>query len=79
MLIQKVTDASFAKYGKVSFVSGLINSSTYVGAAISTYGIALFTESLGCDKTVGLWVGIAFVGTMICLCVSKVWTAFKKR
>ena len=79
LILVCMTPAFFAKYGKVSFVSGLINSSTYVGAAISTYGIALFTESFGWDKTVGLWVGIAFVGTMICLCVSKAWTAFKKR
>ena len=79
LILVCMTPAFFAKYGKVSFVSGLINSSTYVGAAISTYGIALFTESFGWSKTVILWVGIAIVGTVICLGISKAWTAFKKK
>lgn len=79
LILVCMTPAFFAKYGKVSFVSGLINSSTYVGAAVSTYGIALFTETFGWNKTVALWVGIAVVGTLICLCVSKAWTEFKKK
>ncbi len=79
LILVCMTPAFFAKYGKVSFVSGLINSSTYVGAAISTYGIALFTESFGWNKTVGLWVGIALVGAIICIIISKAWTSFKKQ
>ncbi len=77
LILVCTTPAFFAKYGKVSFVSGLINSSTYVGAAISTYGIALFTESFGWNKTVALWVGIALLGTAICVGISKAWTTFK--
>ena len=77
LILVCMTPAYFARYGKVSFVSGLINSSTYVGAAISTYGIALFTESFGWSKTVVLWVGIAFAGTVICMGISKAWTSFK--
>ena len=77
LILVCMTPAYFARYGKVSFVSGLINSSTYVGAAVSTYGIALFTESFGWNKTVVLWVGIALVGTAICIGISKAWTSFK--
>ena len=77
LILVCMTPAYFARYGKVSFVSGLINSSTYVGAAISTYGIALFTESFGWSKTVVLWVGIALAGTVICMGISKAWTSFK--
>ncbi len=77
LILVCMTPAYFARYGKVSFVSGLINSSTYVGAAISTYGIALFTESFGWNKTVVLWVGIALVGTAVCVGISKAWTSFK--
>ena len=77
LILVCMTTAFFARYGKVSFVSGLINSSTYVGAAISTYGIALFTESFGWNKTVILWVGIAALGTAICVGISRAWTTFK--
>ena len=70
--------AHFAKYGKVSFISGLINSCTYVGAAVSTYGIAVFTDSFGWNKTILLWSIVAFVGAFICIAIAKKWVAFKK-
>ena len=70
--------AHFAKYGKVSFISGLINSCTYIGAAISTYGIAIFTDSFGWNKTILLWSIVAFVGAFICIAIAKKWVAFKK-
>ena len=69
---------SFARFGKVSFISGLINSSTYIGAAISTYGIAVFTEEFGWNKTIVLWSVVAFVGAVICVSLGKKWTKFKK-
>ncbi len=78
LILVCMTPAFFGKYGKVSFVSGLINSSTYVGAAVSTYGIALFTESFGWNKTISLWVAIAVAGALICVGLSKKWSVFKK-
>lgn len=77
LILVCMTPAYFGRYGKVSFVSGLINSSTYVGAAISTYGIALFTESFGWNKTIALWAGVAALGTLICVGIARRWTKFK--
>lgn len=77
LILVCMTPAYFGRYGKVSFVSGLINSSTYVGAAISTYGIALFTERFGWNKTIALWAGVAGLGTLICVGVARRWTKFK--
>lgn len=71
--------AHFAKFGKVSFVSGLINSSTYVGAAISTYGIAVFTENFGWNKTIVLWSLIALAGAVLCVGLSRKWVIFKEK
>jgi OPA family glycerol-3-phosphate transporter-like MFS transporter len=70
--------AHFAKFGKVSFISGLINSCTYAGAAISTYGIAVFTDVFGWNKTILLWSVVAFLGALICIALSKKWVSFKK-
>lgn len=78
LILVCMTPAYFGRYGKVSFVSGLINSSTYVGAAISTYGIALFTESFGWNKTIALWAGVAGLGTLICIGIAHRWTKFKE-
>ena len=49
---------------KISLISGLLNACTYVGSAISTYGIGYFAEHIGWNSTVLLWVllGIFAVG-----------------
>ena len=65
--------ACFARYGSVSTASGLINSCTYVGSAISTYGIALLSDAQGWSFTIALWLVIAALGTGICLFAAKPW------
>ncbi len=67
----------FKRYGKVSLVSGILNSCTYVGSAISTYGLAVFSETFGWESTISLWAVIAFGGVIICLTLSKKWKKFK--
>lgn len=62
-----------ARDGNVSTVSGVLNSCTYVGSAISTYGIALLSESAGWQVTALVWCGIAALGAAVCAVCSKVW------
>ena len=71
MQIQNINEESFKKYGKISFMSGLLNSLTYVGSSISVYAIAIFSEHSGWSATLLMWSGIAFVGMAICLALSK--------
>lgn len=59
--------AFFNKYGNVSTVSGILNSCTYVGSAISTYGIALISEKFSWSFTLLIWLIIALFGTLLCL------------
>lgn len=68
----------FKKSGRVSFVSGLLNSCTYVGSAASTYGIAVFSEHFGWKSTILLWSLIALAGTFLCLGISKAWKRFTR-
>lgn len=63
----------FKKYGNVSMVSGILNSSTYVGSAISTYGIALLSEHYGWNVTLLLWFMIAATGTVLCFSGISAW------
>mgnify|MGYP003303755188 CR=1 FL=1 len=37
--------SKFERFGKTSFVTGAINSSVYIGSAVSTYGIAAINEN----------------------------------
>ena len=63
----------FKKFGNISTISGAINACTYVGAAISTYGISLLSETIGWRNTVGVWFIIAALGGVCCLIAMKPW------
>lgn len=63
----------FAKGGKVSVVSGLMNSATYVGSALSAYVIPLATENAGWSVTLLLWLALAVVGTALCAVCIPTW------
>lgn len=67
----------FRRFGHVSLVSGALNSCTYVGSAVSTYGIAILSETMGWQSTSRLWAAIAAAGAFLCLCISKRWKKFK--
>lgn len=56
----------YKKYGNVSTVSGVLNSCTYIGSAISSYGIAVLCESAGWHTTLAVWLLIAVLGTVMC-------------
>lgn len=63
----------FQRHGNISTVSGLLNSCTYIGSAISTYGIALLSESAGWQVTAFVWFVIAALGAVVCAVCSRVW------
>jgi OPA family glycerol-3-phosphate transporter-like MFS transporter len=65
--------AYFKKYGNVSTVSGILNSCTYVGSAVSTYGIAIISEKFDWSTTLLIWLLIAVLGTLICFISIKPW------
>ncbi len=68
--------ARFAKFGKVSTVSGILNSFTYVGSAVSTYGIAVLSEKFGWGFTTVIWGVVCVLGALSCLAASKKWKIF---
>lgn len=65
MLIGRLP-AYFSPYGCVSTVSGILNAFTYIGSAISTYGIAAISSRFGWPVTIVLWAVIAAAGTVLC-------------
>lgn len=67
-----VVPRRFAGCGHISFISGLLNSCTYVGSAISTYGIAKISELAGWQVTIWTWGGAAIIGFIMCIiCIPK--------
>lgn len=63
--------SKFERFGKTSFVTGAINSSVYIGSALSTYGIAAVTTHFGWNGTMITWFGASFIGLIICLFTIK--------
>lgn len=61
----------FEQYGRFSLVTGLINTCTYIGAAISTYGFAAVSESCGWNVTLILWGAIALTGFVCCFAAKR--------
>lgn len=76
-IITCLCPAYFSKYGCVSFASGLLNSGTYIGSAISTYGIAVFADNFGWNNTLWLWSALAAAGTLLCFAITRKWERFK--
>ena len=66
----------FASAGIVSTVAGLLNSATYVGVAVSGYGVAVYSEAFGWRATVIAWLCVAAVGTLALVFCFARWKRF---
>ncbi len=75
MLISHVPKR-FRKYGNISTMSGLVNSFTYIGAAIATYGVAKIAEVYDWRVTVAVWAGVLTLGTVLCVIAISKWKKF---
>lgn len=69
----------FARFGRISFISGLLNFCAYVGSAASASGMAAFSEGFGWRSTLLLWSIISAAGAVICCTVFGIWNRFKTK
>ena len=72
-----VLPSYFGILGKASSMSGILNSSVYIGGAVSTYGIGLLSGLIGWEPTIFVWLVCAVAAGIICFLVSRVWVKFK--
>ncbi len=73
LMLISMLPSFYANTGRVSTVSGVLNSFVYIGSAASTYGIAVLTEAAGWGTTVLVWLGLAALGTVICFATARNW------
>ena len=69
----------FAACGRAATASGFCNAFTYVGAAISMYGIAAVANWLGWSATAISWICVAALGMLFSLIALKKYTLFLKK
>ena len=78
LMLIAIVPKSFAKYGKVSTMSGLLNSCTYIGAAAATSGFAAIAEATNSwTPTLFVWIIICAVGTAACMIAAPSWKKFQ--
>ena len=64
--------------GQISMISGMVNACTYIGSALSMYGVALIADRFGWTVTESLWCAVALLGTLgAAACVPK-WGKLRK-
>ena len=68
----------FASVGRAAGASGFCNACVYVGAAVSTYGLALISELFSWRGAIGSWLIVSIAGLLMCLLAYKRYTAFYK-
>lgn len=77
LMLIAIVPRRFSACGHVSFISGLLNSCTYIGSALSTYGMAKLSEVFGWQTTIWTLGGVAVFGLLMCgVCIRKF--SFKK-
>ncbi len=79
LFLVSILPSRFARYGKVSTVSGIVNSLTYVGSAAAIYGFGFLSENFGWRTCTLSWTAIAAAGALCCLLAVSSWRRFKKR
>ena len=73
LLFISILPTYFKKYGNISTVSGVLNSTTYVGSALSTYGIAFVSVRFGWSASTLVWLILGAVSMMLCLINIPAW------
>jgi OPA family glycerol-3-phosphate transporter-like MFS transporter len=79
LMFISVTPKRFAPIGRISTFSGVLNSCTYVGAALSTYLFAKVaeTDGLGSSFNIILWTAVSAVGVIISVLAAFGWRRAK--
>ena len=78
LMLITVVPKRFAKSGRVSTYSGLLNACTYIGAALSTYGFAALAQGAGWRFTILIWTLTALTGCILCLAATSPWQKFSR-
>lgn len=67
----------FGAIGKVSSVTGVLNCASYVGSAISSYGIGHVAERFGWSAAIAVWLGFSVAAMLFALLGAKRWQNYR--
>ena len=79
LIMTSMTPKYLAIGGRISMISGLLNACTYIGSALSMYGVALIVDGYGWSTTLTVWCIIALFGTLCAvLCIPR-WEKLRQK
>ncbi len=70
--------ARFARYGKVSTASGLLNTFVYLGSAASTYGFGAVTDRFGWQASLCCFAAAGVLGAALNAWAIPKWRRFSR-
>lgn len=73
LLLVCFVPGKFKSFGNISFISGVLNFATYVGSALSSYGFAALSDTVGWKGTIFTWCAFSLLAAVICLCTAPFW------
>lgn len=72
-MIVNVIPIYFARTGRVSLISGILNSSVYIGSSLALYGIGAIAEYFSWGIVIIIICGAAVVGLVLCRAAGMFW------
>ena len=70
-LLVTILPLRFTRFGKPASMSGFMNFLTYIGSALSTFGVGALVNHFGWGIALPIWCSLAGIGLLFCLLVRK--------
>ena len=78
MMLVSFVPTNFIRWGRVSTISGLLNSTVYIGSSIATYGLGAVADLYGWPVLIRFLSVACLAGVVFCLLASPGWKRFLK-
>ncbi|HJD23132.1 MAG TPA: MFS transporter [Firmicutes bacterium] len=76
LLLICMVPARLARFGRASTVSGVLNTCTHLGSALSSYGIVVLAQRYGWQATILSWSLMAVAGLAFCAAGVRRWKSY---
>ena len=77
-LLLTMASMRFRKAGRAATTTGMLNSVTYLGSAVSGYGFGALAEGFGWQGSIWFWIGIASLAAALSYTAVRRWSNFSK-
>lgn len=76
VMLVSFVPTNFIRWGRVSTVSGLLNSTVYIGSSIATYGLGAVADVYGWSVLIRCLGVSALAGVLLCVLAGPKWRMF---